>query len=705
MRLAPLPIYGCTNLSGFPGDAPLAYSRSILGTAKFDSSQRGPDSASLMFVTGGLVVAMSTSTSLHHPPSSLQRCCCSAVPAASQGCGSSSRRGLHALFLDDSPDTFASPATPPPSLLLPATTAAAVAVATVSEPSLPRHAAASSDNNKWWHRQQHAWSSTLLSRHDTVAANWLRTVASHTDGRSSAASIINTFLIAADADLAGTAAMRPPPSSRPTAKDTGVVVPSNTVVSKSGQTKSSLTTSTTPAATAAAVAKAQAATTMTASATAATTSSTTSSKNDQSSSPDRPPTVNEVSQLQEALLLFYGTNPNLSLSYELLSQCILTWETTHQSTNEIASLYRIRGDINMGLVQFTLAENDYSKAIQYLQQQQRGSRTPPENMKNNEYGGEEEEEEEAKEEYTASLLGRARSIRARGSAASVIQARRASKDYETYFILTSNLDNDDTNPTTTTSAAAAAAANSKTNNNNNYNENDNSNNRVLSDTIIDGIQHNPYAAWEWGMVNRVAQQYNLAALIHGLASTAFDEIGDPPRSVICFLDKGIDMALDIDTVSSGGGSGGGSNKGQQLAIVKDTLERAISSTVDVSGRDVELLQRVVAKEGEARIVLSGILWNTNNSKSAAESQYGTACSRLDELNADYNQRRRGGPDSSTTLVMKSPRGASLGYSIDDIVGADMASCSRFKNEKFVQEKLVWSDGLRSAVNKFLTLSR
>lgn len=529
----------------------------------------GPDSASLMFVIGGLVVAMSTSTSLHHPPSSLQRCCCSPIPAASQGCGSSSsRRGASLLLFDDSSDTFASPATPPPSLLLPATTTtAAVAVATVSEPSLPRHAAASSDNNKWWHRQQHAWSSTLLSRHDTVAANWLRTVASHTDGRSSAASIINTFLLAADADLAGTAAMRLPPSSRPTTKDTGVVVPSNTVVSKSGQTKSSLTTSTTPATTAA-VAKVQAATTMTASATAATTSSTTSSKNNQSSSPDRPPTVNEVSQLQEALLLFYGTNPNLSLSYELLSQCILTWETTHQSTNEIASLYRIRGDINMGLVQFTLAESDYSKAIQYLQQQQ-GSRTPPENMKNNEYG---EEEEEAKEEYTASLLGRARSIRARGSAASVIQASQASKDYETYFILTSNLDNDDTNPTTTTTA------NSKTNNNDNYNENDNSNNSntnnkvqlvVLSDTIIDGIQHNPYAAWEWGMVNRVARQYNLAVMIHGLASTAFDKIGDPPRSVICFLDKGIDMALDLDTVSSGGG--GGSNKGQQLAIVKDTL--------------------------------------------------------------------------------------------------------------------------------------
>jgi hypothetical protein len=45
----------------------------------------------------------------------------------------------------------------------------------------------------------------------------------------------------------------------------------------------------------------------------------------------------------------------------------------------------------------------------------------------------------------------------------------------------------------------------------------------------------------------------------------------------------------------------------------------------------------------------------------------------------------------------------LGFSIDDIVGADEASCSRFKNEKYIQEKLVWPQGLQTKVNNFLTL--
>jgi hypothetical protein len=484
-------------------------------------------------------------------------------------------------------------------------------------------------------------------------------------------------------------------------------MPGNTV-SKSGQTNiiSSFTSTPTPAATT------TSATTPTTSSknnnklSSSSSSTQSSSSSSSSSTPDRPPTNNEVSQLQEALLLFYGKHPNLTLSYELLSTCIINWENTHQNTNEIASLYRIRGDINMGLSHFSRAESDYSKAIQYLQhqhhQQQQGSdrrsSIPMSNEKNFEYGGD-KEEEDAKEEYIASLLGRARSIRAMGSAASASMAIMASKDYETYFILSSNLDTDDITPTTTITTTTTATTTSAT-------TNSKTNNIFFSDTIIDGIQHNPYAGWEWGMVNRVAKQYSQAALIHGLASTAFYDIGDEPRSVICFLDKGIDMALGLESVNSGSG-GGSSNEAQQLAIVRDTLERAISSTVNVSGRDVELLQRLVAKEGEARIVLSGILWNTNNSKNAAEVQYGTACSRLDELNADYNQRRSGGDgsESSTTLVMKSPRGASLGYSIDGIVGADMASCSRFKNEKFVQEKLVWSEGLRSAVDKFLTLSR
>jgi hypothetical protein len=47
----------------------------------------------------------------------------------------------------------------------------------------------------------------------------------------------------------------------------------------------------------------------------------------------------------------------------------------------------------------------------------------------------------------------------------------------------------------------------------------------------------------------------------------------------------------------------------------------------------------------------------------------------------------------------------LGFSIDDIVGADEASCSRFKNEKFVEERLVWPQNLRQSVKRFLTLSK
>ena len=76
--------------------------------------------------------------------------------------------------------------------------------------------------------------------------------------------------------------------------------------------------------------------------------------------------------------------------------------------------------------------------------------------------------------------------------------------------------------------------------------------------------------------------------------------------------------------------------------------------------------------------------------------------RLDELNSDYNSReqermKKGGKPALDILR--------LGFSIDDIVGADEASCSRFKNDKFVEEKLVWSPSLRTSVKKFLTLSK
>ena len=271
-----------------------------------------------------------------------------------------------------------------------------------------------------------------------------------------------------------------------------------------------------------------------------------------------------------------------------------------------------------------------------------------------------------------------------GNVATLSQALEASKDYEMYFIMTSNIDDDND---------VVNSATSSTISNNNKND---AAITSFTPSIIDGINRNPYAAWEWAMINRVAQRYDTAAEIHKLASNAFDEIGDKPRSIICTLDRGIDMASGL-----GGGDGSSSSSSkQQLAQTTKLLEDAIESDVNVEGRDVELLQRLVGKEGEARTVLAGLQWGTNSNKAAAETQFGTACTRLDQLNADYNRRNELNQGRSSTIK---PSGVGLGYSIDDLPGAESASCSRFKNDKYIDEKLVWSSSLRSKVANFLNI--
>ncbi|KAL7538886.1 hypothetical protein ACHAXR_011699 [Thalassiosira sp. AJA248-18] len=383
-----------------------------------------------------------------------------------------------------------------------------------------------------------------------------------------------------------------------------------------------------------------------------------SSTESSSSSPDRQPTEEEIKQLQNAFGAFYGNSRDVPKAYELLSKCINIWEGTHQGGDEIAGLYRVRGDVNMELFQTKEAEADYAKAIQYLEGPDGDMADPS--------------------ELPASRLGRARAVRSLGSFATPSQGLQASKDYEIYFNIISRLDVvvDDDDVTKSSSSSSSEKTS-------------------FSEAVVDGIQQNPYAAWEWGMVNRVAQNYDQAAEIHRLATNAFEEIGDKPRSVICALDRGLDLASGLGTTKSDG-------KKMELLAIK-ALEDAIESDVNVEGRDVELLQRVVAKEGEARIALSGVLWNSNQ-KGAAESQYGTACSRLDELNADYNGREADRVKKGQ-MPPRKPTGATLGFSIDDIVGAEEASCSRFKNEKFIEEKLVWDEGLQVKVKKFLTLSR
>jgi len=318
------------------------------------------------------------------------------------------------------------------------------------------------------------------------------------------------------------------------------------------------------------------------------------------------------------------------------------------------------------------------------------------------------------DELPTSHLGRARSIRSQmmmqkmgrqSDVPTVAQMMQASKDYEVYFTATSRFDDEVIEDEAEKKEGNSVVASTKDGTSNNKRGVDST--RLFSSVIKDGIQRNPYAAWEWGMIYRSLHMYNEAAEMHRLAALAFEEIGDNARSVICALDRGIDLACGLAEDNNVMGKGKSSNEaGRRISMVKEVLEDAISSDVDVGGRDVELLQRLVAKEGEARVVLSGVLWSldqSNGSKAAAEAQFGTCCTRLDELNADYRARMGKTSTSSNGKTSKSISG-SVGFSIDDIVGADEASCSRFKNDNFIEEKLVWNDGMKILVKRFLSLS-
>lgn len=62
-------------------------------------------------------------------------------------------------------------------------------------------------------------------------------------------------------------------------------------------------------------------------------------------------TNDEISTLQNAFSAFYGngrgTTRNLNEANELFTKCIQTWIDTQQGGDEIAGLYRVRGDLNM----------------------------------------------------------------------------------------------------------------------------------------------------------------------------------------------------------------------------------------------------------------------------------------------------------------------------------------------------------------------
>lgn len=64
-------------------------------------------------------------------------------------------------------------------------------------------------------------------------------------------------------------------------------------------------------------------------------------------SADRPPTDEEIKLLQNAFAAFYGAEKDVSRALELLTKTIDIWESTKQGGDEIAGLFRVRGDAYM----------------------------------------------------------------------------------------------------------------------------------------------------------------------------------------------------------------------------------------------------------------------------------------------------------------------------------------------------------------------
>jgi hypothetical protein len=216
---------------------------------------------------------------------------------------------------------------------------------------------------------------------------------------------------------------------------------------------------------------------------------------------------------------------------------------------------------------------------------------------------------------------------------------------------------------------------------------------TIQEQIEDGCKTNPYAAWEYGMALRQNSQYEEAKVIHILTSDLFDSISDRSRSVISLLDAGIDYACQ-EIVS--GKISDNDNEDSATSILK----KAVQYTTTAESRDVGLLQRVVAKEGEGRIVLAALEWSDKSLRNDAERELSTACERLDQLEQDALQRVN---DNNKKTNNASTTSTSLRFNIDDYPGALETSCSRLKNTDFQTERLEWPTVLQDKTQKLFQL--
>jgi tetratricopeptide (TPR) repeat protein len=339
------------------------------------------------------------------------------------------------------------------------------------------------------------------------------------------------------------------------------------------------------------------------------------------------PTKEDIQLLRKAFAEFYGVERDLTKSEDLLTQTIDRWKD--QPADESAGLYRVRGDCYMLMGEAVKAAADYDQAVKLLD-------SP---------GGEKADPSE----LPAALLGRARSIKSLAAnnlqALSPSQASQTSSDYERALKLLSREEWD-----------------------------------TDEELIEDGASRNPYAAWEWGSVLRMANKWDQAATAHKLAADAFDDIGDRARSVISMIDEGIDLAA--------------ANK---FDDAKSVLRKAILKTKEVEGRDLKLLQHVITKEGEGRMALAAVLWDEGQ-RGEAEQVLGDACIRLEQLEVDVAKRSSKNPGSAEASTFRPVK-----FSIDDDFTGSVFSCYKFKDGKFLSEQLGWPQNLQVKVNKLQTL--
>ncbi|CAB9512416.1 expressed unknown protein [Seminavis robusta] len=245
-------------------------------------------------------------------------------------------------------------------------------------------------------------------------------------------------------------------------------------------------------------------------------------------------------------------------------------------------------------------------------------------------------------ELPTALLGRARAVRSQGRAASQAQLEQTAKDYQLSLRLSSKEEWD-----------------------------------TDAENEEDGAGRNPYAAWEWGTALRSKGDLAGAAKVHKLAADSFNDIGDKARAIISEMDAGIDIAALGRTSEA-----------------KTQITAAIQNMKKIEGGEVDLLQRVLAKEGESRIALASVLWDSGD-KQEAESMLGSACYRMEQMEADAQKR---------SIKMPPPNADRLKFSIDDQQGVGI-SCSRFRNEKFLTETMNWPESLQKKVNKLQALGK